>query len=79
MPGRLERIWLKRAHRGPMDEVPAATLVAGLGLAGNADQGGRRQITIIDQRAWDAAIEVVSAFVESRARRANRYHRAVDW
>ncbi len=39
MAGRIEAIWVKRAHRGPMDPVPSAVLVAGRGVVGNADQG----------------------------------------
>jgi MOSC domain-containing protein YiiM len=54
-----------------MDRVSRATLRAGRGIAGNADQGGRRQVTLIDCRAWDAAIEQVGVAVEPVARRAN--------
>lgn len=45
--GRLERIWLKRMKGGPMDARDRATLVAGRGLLGNANQGGKRQSTIL--------------------------------
>lgn len=69
--GRLEAIWIKRAHRGPMDRVDRATLRAGQGIVGSADQGGRRQVTIIEQRAWDEAIEQVGRHVDPVARRAN--------
>ena len=71
MPGRLEAIWIKRAHRGPMDRVERAEVRAGRGLVGSADQGGRRQVTIIDSRAWDAAIATVGVPVDAAARRAN--------
>ena len=47
--GRLEAIWIKRAKRGVMDPVSRATLVADRGITGNANQGGRRQVTIIEQ------------------------------
>ena len=71
MIGRLEAIWIKRAHRGPMDAVARAALRAGHGIVGNADQGGRRQVTLIECRLWDAAIEQVGVAAEPGARRAN--------
>jgi MOSC domain-containing protein YiiM len=71
MTGRLEAIWIKRARRGPMDRVQRATLRAGKGIVGNADQGGRRQVTIIEQRAWDEAQADAGADLEPSARRAN--------
>lgn len=52
MSGTLEQIWIKRAKLGPMDPKPSATLRADRGLVGNANQGGRRQVTIIEQERW---------------------------
>lgn len=54
-----------------MDSAQRATLLAGRGIVGNADQGGRRQVTLIDQTAWDAALEELGVAVEPVARRAN--------
>ena len=71
MAGTLDAIWIKRAHRGPMDPVDRATIRRGRGLAGSADQGGRRQVTIIDVRAFDAAVEAVGVPLDPSARRAN--------
>jgi MOSC domain-containing protein YiiM len=71
MTGSLEAIWIKRAHRGEMDRVPAATLVTGRGIVGNADQGRRRQVTIIEQEAWDEMMRDLNAAVPPKARRAN--------
>ena len=71
MSGRVEAIWIKRAHRGPMDPVEQATLVAGRGLAGNADQGRRRQVTIIEREIWEEMMREHDASVDPSARRAN--------
>jgi MOSC domain-containing protein YiiM len=71
-------IWTKRAHRGPMDRVESAELVAGAGLRGSADQGGRRQITVISEGSWDDAQEELGVEVNPSARRANVLVRGVD-
>ena len=76
--GSIVSIWIKRAHGGPMDRVGEAQLVAGRGLVGNADQGRRRQITLIDEAAWADALLDLDANVEPSARRANVLLRGVD-
>ena len=69
--GRLEAIWLKRAHRGPMDEVPEATLVKDKGLVGDVTTSRRRQITVIEREAWDAAMKQLGGNASPVGRRAN--------
>ena len=69
--GRLEAIWLKRAHRGKMDEVTAATVVAGRGLEGSVDRSRRRQVTIIEREMWEALTRELDADIPASSRRAN--------
>jgi len=71
MSGRLEAIWIKRAIRGPMDPATEATLIADHGIEGNADQRGRRQVTIIAREAWGAMMDRLGADLDPSARRAN--------
>ena len=76
--GYVERIWLKRCRRGPMDAVARAEAVAGRGLAGNADQGGRRQVTIIARGRWDRVNEALADDVDPALRRANVLVAGID-
>jgi MOSC domain-containing protein YiiM len=78
MPGEILSIWIKRAHGEPMDRVDDASLVAGRGIKGNADQGGWRQVTLIDESAWRNALAEVGAEVDFAARRANVLLRGID-
>ena len=61
-----------------MDRVETAEVIAGRGLHGNADQGGRRQITLIDEASWADALRDLGAGVDPSARRANVMLRGVD-
>lgn len=70
-PGRLEAIWIKRAHRGPMDSVQEGELIDGRGLAGNVDRSRRRQVTLIDRETWDRVVAGLDAQPDPSTRRAN--------
>jgi len=71
MPGRVEAIWLKRAIRGPMDPTDRATLVAGKGIARDANFGrAKRQVTIIEREVFDRIRESLPD-AEPGMRRAN--------
>jgi len=59
--GRLEAIWLKRMRSGPMDAVERALLTTHRGLVGKTDQGGRRQVTLVEQDIWHALMARVGA------------------
>lgn len=69
--GRLERIWIKRAHRGPMDPVQHADCLEGIGLAGNVDRSRRRQITLLERESWDRLMSRLGGTSDPSSRRAN--------
>lgn len=76
--GRVEAIWLKRAKRGPMDPVKRAEMVTGRGLVGNANQGGRRQVTLLDASVWEQVMRRLGVSLDPSARRANILARGLN-
>ena len=75
--GRLEAIWLKRAHRGKMDPVPRAELLSGKGLVDNVDRSRRRQVTLLEREVWERVTGELGASLDAVARRANLLVRGV--
>ena len=71
MTGQLQAIWVKRMKRGPMDAVDSVQLLTGRGIVGNANQGGRRQVTIIEQEVWSQLMAGLDASLPPQTRRAN--------
>ncbi|HEX8087863.1 MAG TPA: MOSC domain-containing protein [Blastocatellia bacterium] len=69
--GKVQAVWVKRMKRGPMDPARSVKLVAGRGIVGNANQGGRRQVTIIEQEVWDELMAQLGGSLPGSARRAN--------
>jgi MOSC domain-containing protein YiiM len=78
MSGKLAGIYVKRAHGGPMDARATGELEPGRGLAGNADRGGRRQVTLMSSERWVELMAEVGASLRPGARRANLVLSGVD-
>ena len=79
MGGRLESIWVKRARRGPMDEAVRVELQAGLGIVGNADQGGWRQVTLLDTATWDEVVEAMAIPSTPLSAALTSWYQACGW
>jgi len=71
MDGKLEAIWLKRAHGNKMDPQSSAALKAGVGLVNNTDQRGKRQVTIIEREVWERLMAETGGKLDPSTRRAN--------
>src|SRR3954471_20642991 len=54
-----------------MDATPSARLLEGRGIAGNADQGGKRQVTLIEREVWEGLMRRLGGALSPSARRAN--------
>ncbi len=76
--GRLEAIWIKRAKRGKMDPVKEAQIIAGKGLKNNANQGGRRQVTLIELETWQWLLKQLNIDLDPSVRRANLLVSGID-
>ena len=54
-----------------MDAADAAVMVSGRGIKGNANQGGRRQVTLIEEEVWQKLMAELDASLPPSTRRAN--------
>lgn len=77
-PGQLEAIWIKPARRVPMADRQSARVLAGEGLAENANRGGKRQITLLSADQWDEVCREIGTEVDPKSRRANLFVRGVE-
>tara|TARA_B100001123_G_scaffold15067_1_gene17121 strand:- start:1388 stop:1825 length:438 start_codon:yes stop_codon:yes gene_type:complete len=68
---RLTRIWLKPVKGEPLQEVEHASVRSNHGLVGNAERGGRRQVTVLSAEDWEAANAQAGSELDPSARRAN--------
>ena len=75
----LEQIFIKRMKRGPMDPVQTARVVAGKGIIGNANQGGKRQVTIVSAKHWKEVTGPLGHTPDVKVRRANLLVSDVDF
>jgi MOSC domain-containing protein YiiM len=73
----LEQIWIKRVRLGPMDSVDRAAVAAGQGIVGNANQRGRRQVTLLSREHWTAITRNLPA-PDPVLRRANLLLSGID-
>jgi MOSC domain-containing protein YiiM len=75
----LSQIWIKRMHKGPMDPATKAAVVAGKGIVGNANQGGKRQVTIVSSKNWEQVTAPLGSTPDPRLRRANLLVSDIDF
>ena len=69
--GRVDAMWLKRSHRGPMDAVREVHVSADAGIVGGVDRSRRRQITLLEREVWDRLMRELGGTADPSARRAN--------
>jgi len=76
---RLEQIWIKRMRGGPMDAAESARVIAGKGIVGNANQRGKRQVTIVSNKHWEQVTAPLGDTPDPRLRRANLLVSDIDF
>lgn len=62
-----------------MDPAARATVVAGKGIVGNANQGGKRQVTIVSSKHWTDVTTPLGHTPDPRLRRANLLVSDIDF
>lgn len=76
--GSLQAIYLRPSKRTPVQALPQAQAIAQVGLQGDHAHGGRRQVTLLDADAWQAACDELGCELDPGARRANLVLRGVS-
>jgi MOSC domain-containing protein YiiM len=61
-----------------MDARDSIELVAGRGVEGSADRGGRRQVTIIEREVWESLMRELGSDAGPETRRANVLVSGID-
>ena len=61
-----------------MDPRESATLIPGKGLAGNANQGGRRQVVLLTEEGWAEAEAELAVALGPATRRGNLLLAGID-
>ena len=70
-PGKLQGIWVKRMKGEPMERRDNGTLCAGSGLVENNNQGGERQVIIMDTQRWAGLEQQMGVVLDPSVRRGN--------
>ncbi|WP_280771005.1 MOSC domain-containing protein [Salipaludibacillus daqingensis] len=76
--GELRAIWIKRMKRGPMDATNRAILHENQGIENNADQRGKRQVTIMEEEKWESLMTQLNGQLNPETRRANLMVKGID-
>lgn len=76
--GELRAIWIKRMKRGPMDAAQEAKLIENKGIENNANQRGKRQVTIIEEEKWLSLMTQFNETLSPETRRANLMVKGID-
>lgn len=76
--GTLAKIYLRPSARTPVQSVEKTTAVPGAGLTGDHAGGGNRQVTLLDESAWQAACLQLGHELDPGSRRANLLIRGID-
>jgi MOSC domain-containing protein YiiM len=62
-----------------MDPVDRARVVSGKGIVGNANQGGKRQVTILSDHHWKSVTSPLGETPDPRLRRCNLLVSDIDF
>ncbi|MEZ6185191.1 MAG: MOSC domain-containing protein [Planctomycetota bacterium] len=76
--GSLRAIYVRPSSRTPVKRVERAQAEAGQGLVEDHAGGGKRQVTLLSQEAWDAACAELGQTLDPGLRRANLVVQGVD-